>query len=284
MDSKEFISSGILELYALGACSTEEVREVEYMAAKHAEVKAELDSVLNALGNYALSDETPPPPYLKEKISKAIFSARVREEKPGAKVIRLSNDTENSNASSSRVFKMLAAAAIALLIMSSIMNYHFHSQVEETQDELTSLRNEKMIMQGEIEVQKNNYALIQKKMNTWKADMELLKKPTLVPMEMKGMPVAPDAKAMVYLDTKTNDVYLEVGQLPKAPDGMQYQLWAIVKGKPVNAGMIEICQEPDTCGIHKMSTIDAHAFAISLEKSGGSQDAPKGSIYAAFGI
>ena len=282
MNSKEIISSGLLELYALGQCNAAEKELVEKMAVQHADVREELDAAIHALESYLLSNEQTPPAGLKEKIAAALKD-EMSEVKKEAKVINLNAGKENSSADSNRIFKFLAAASIVLLIMSSIMNYHFNSRLQETQDKLAQLKTEKDVLSGEIEVQKNNNWLMEKKMEVWEKDMAVLKKPGLVPMEMKGMPVAPEAKAMVYLDTKTNDVYLEINNLPKAPEGMQYQLWAIMKGKPVNAGMIELCEQPDTCGIHKMTTMDAHAFAISLEKKGGSET-PQGSIYAGFGI
>ena len=54
---------------------------------------------------------------------------------------------------------------------------------------------------------------------------------------LKGVEKHPEAKATVFWDQKTKEVYLNAESLPKAPEGMQYQLWAIADGKPVNAGM-----------------------------------------------
>jgi anti-sigma-K factor RskA len=54
--------------------------------------------------------------------------------------------------------------------------------------------------------------------------------------------------------------------MDKIPPGKQYQLWAIVDGKPVDAGMVGDCE-----GLCKMKVINrAEAFAITLEKEGGS--------------
>jgi anti-sigma-K factor RskA len=54
--------------------------------------------------------------------------------------------------------------------------------------------------------------------------------------------------------------------MEKTPAGKQYQLWAIVDGKPVDAGMIGDCE-----GLCKMKVIDhAEAFAVTLENAGGS--------------
>ncbi len=48
---------------------------------------------------------------------------------------------------------------------------------------------------------------------------------------------------------------------------MQYQLWAIADGKPVNAGMYT--EEKDS-KIALANIPKAQAFAITLEKKGGS--------------
>ena len=109
------------------------------------------------------------------------------------------------------------------------------------------------------------------------AQVDLLKKPGMSSVELKGMEVAPDAKAMAYANTKTGEVYLEIMHLPAAPDGMQYQFWGIVDSKPVSAGMIPLTG--DTTGIHPMTkVVNASAYAISLEPMGGSQQ-PTGKIY-----
>ncbi|ARS34566.1 cupin domain-containing protein [Pontibacter actiniarum] len=57
---REFIASGVLELYVLGAATPEEVREVERMAAAHPEVRQELNAASQALGDYALAHAVEP--------------------------------------------------------------------------------------------------------------------------------------------------------------------------------------------------------------------------------
>jgi anti-sigma-K factor RskA len=53
---------------------------------------------------------------------------------------------------------------------------------------------------------------------------------------------------------------------------MQYQLWAIVDGKPFDAGLlIETKTADNKYNIQKMKSFGkAEAFAITLEKKGGS--------------
>jgi len=60
--------------------------------------------------------------------------------------------------------------------------------------------------------------------------------------------------------------HLLANKLPQAPSGKQYQLWALVDGKPVDAGMIGDCN-----GLCRLKNIPrAQAFAITLEREGGS--------------
>lgn len=56
----DYIDSGILEQYVLGLTSPEESEEVEKMAALHSEVRAEIDSISNALEVYAQQNAVAP--------------------------------------------------------------------------------------------------------------------------------------------------------------------------------------------------------------------------------
>ncbi len=57
-----------------------------------------------------------------------------------------------------------------------------------------------------------------------------------------------------------------VENLPTPPTDKQYQLWALVDGKPVDAGMITDLE--DLQAMKEMP--EAQAFAITLEPKGGS--------------
>src|SRR4051812_784364 len=55
MDVKEFISSGILEIYVMGAADNDEVIAVERMAAEHPEVRNEIESISKTMERLAMS-------------------------------------------------------------------------------------------------------------------------------------------------------------------------------------------------------------------------------------
>lgn len=56
----EFIESGVLELYVMGAASPEEVQAVEEMAAVHPEVKEELEQIRLAMEHYVQAHAVKP--------------------------------------------------------------------------------------------------------------------------------------------------------------------------------------------------------------------------------
>ena len=68
MNLQEYISSGIIESYVLNQITDEERAELEAMAAKHPEIKAEIRAVEEVLVNYAMAHSKTPPSDLKEQI------------------------------------------------------------------------------------------------------------------------------------------------------------------------------------------------------------------------
>ena len=74
MTKEEFISSGLLELYAMGISSPEETQTVKQHLQQFPELKEELKEIEISLENYALSNSTTPAPSVKEKLFNQLFS------------------------------------------------------------------------------------------------------------------------------------------------------------------------------------------------------------------
>ncbi len=91
--------------------------------------------------------------------------------------------------------------------------------------------------------------------------------PAMAVIKMPGIAGKEDNLATLYWNTKNKDVYVMLNKLPVPAKGKQFQLWALVDGKPVDAGLLNSeCQ-----GVCKMKNIPkAQAFAITLENEGGS--------------
>lgn len=279
MDAKQFIESGTLETYVMGLATEQEAQLVAEMSARYPEVKAELKAIEASMENFDKQNAVEPPAHLKAIIMSQISSTVQSSTVHSSGKVRSINETVNSERNNgelyqprqSNFFKYAAAVALLLLIGSLYYNYELGNRVENLSEQTS--RN--AYLTDSLRQALNDQTGLSANLSD---QLALLKKPSMKSIELKGMAdVAPDAKAMVYANTATGDSYLEIMNLPAAPDGMQYQFWGIVDGKPVDAGMIPL--EGDTAGIHPMKTIpNAVAYAISLEPKGGSQQ-PQGKIY-----
>jgi anti-sigma-K factor RskA len=107
----------------------------------------------------------------------------------------------------------------------------------------------------------------QTRLQDWQAAIDVMHNPTMAMIKLPGIKGKENNMATVFWNKTNKEVYLVANILPKVETGKQYQLWALVNGKPVDAGMLD----PECEGVCKMKTIpDAQGFAITLEKQGGS--------------
>ena len=268
MDLKEYISSGVLELYAAGALSESEAREVEAMAEKHPEVKAELDAIQNAFTGYAGAYRKNPPPELRQSILDKIDE--LEGGKPVSNVISLSDTKTLPQQSVPRVYekpagyRWLMAAVWAFLALNIIGNVFFYTKLRSTEEQMSAVIDENSRMKTEYEKVKNE-------MEKKSADMKMVMNRQNKIIDMKGMEISPAAFATVYWNPNSKQVMLNVDNLPMPPKDMQYQLWALKDGKPIDAGVFDM--KPGAGGdMHMMpvAITDADAFAVTLEKMGGS--------------
>lgn len=272
MNIQEYISSGIVEAYVLGLAEPAERDEFERMCAQYPEVREAREAFEISLEQYAMLNQVQPSPNLKSRIFAAIDINAVQ---PGG-----TGTAGNAFAPSSsfdgqaepwkaRVVGMagwqryLAAACIALLVVSTALNFYFFSQSRKYSQAYTDL------LAQQTATASNNQVL-QARMLEYERAMQWMKDPNMAIVKMPAIPNSPDPNSVttVYWDTLTRDVYLAVNQLPQPAADQQYQLWALVDGKPVDAGVIEL---GTSTGVTKMKNIPrADAFAITLEKRGGS--------------
>jgi anti-sigma-K factor RskA len=86
---------------------------------------------------------------------------------------------------------------------------------------------------------------------------------------MKGTALSEDAFAFVYVNNIRKTSFLDVVKLPDPPAEKQYQLWAIVDGKPTDMGVFALTTENGA--LQTVPFIEnAQAYAVTLEPKGGS--------------
>jgi anti-sigma-K factor RskA len=92
-------------------------------------------------------------------------------------------------------------------------------------------------------------------------------------IKMQGQAFSPKSKMNVYWNKKDKSVLINyiAMDLPKADAEHEYQLWALVNGKPVSLGVFGKTDSTANEALLKMQTIqEAQAFAVTLEPMGGS--------------
>ena len=260
MESKDIISSGILELYCLGLTQPAENHEVEVWVKEYPEVAAEIAAIQAGMEGYAKTYAVEPGAGVKEKLFAQINKSSVTDTR-NTGVKELAPVSEGKVRSISSAWKYAAAASIILLIGSAVFNYTFYTKYKTADDDLAAVRVE-LRQQKELADAMHN-------------DMGVMADKNAIPVSLKGMPDAADAAARIYWMKNTGDVYIDPSNLPEAPSGMQYQFWAIVDNKPVSGGMITTLKDGKAVHIQKMKSFGkAEAFAVSLEKAGPESPTP----------
>ncbi len=251
MDIQAYIESGVIESYVLGIADDREAAELEQLSRQYPEIRKAIDDFEASLEKAALAGATPPPAYVKQELlTRLADEFREESEAGSASVVALPRR--------SGFARYVAAAAIILLVVSAAMNVYFYNQFRSADVAYQALLIEKTSLLADNQ---NSQA---KALSLYQ-EMQMMSDPTVAKISMQGVAGKENSLATVFWDTKSKDVYLLPNKLPQTPADKQYQLWAIVDGVPVDAGVMDACT-----GLCKMKNIPkAAAFAITLEKKGG---------------
>jgi anti-sigma-K factor RskA len=246
MTSKEYIESGILELYVFGKLSEEENDEVQQMMADYPAVRQEVVAIESAIVDLSQSVAPRLSATNYEKIRNQILEKR--------KVI----DMKTKSSWSSYV----GWAAAAVLVVGFGLQFN---KLNESNQVIDKLGAEKSVMQESI------------------VDLELNKKETETilaivrdnnnqAVALAGQAVSPESYAKVYYNKVTTEVYVDVAGLPIPPKGKVYQVWALKLNPltPTSIGVLDNFTADNTKVIKVNNAQDAEAFGITLEPAGGS--------------
>ncbi len=257
MEINEIISSGLLESYVMGQTTEQETQQVLQWKAMYPQVADELVSIENALEQYAMAHAVAPPSSLKQSLLNKIDTEKESKVIP---IEDLPSIRKRNN------WKLAAAASIGLLIGTSVSSLLFYNKYKKSTNEL-SLAKQELSLKNEqtLALQKN---------------MDVILASNSQPIVLKGTPTAPTSSAKIFWIKNTQEVYVEASGLPEPPKGLQYQLWAIIEGQPVDGGMILQTKKGDKYQVQKMKSFGkAEAFAITLEKEGGSPTPTPNKMY-----
>jgi anti-sigma-K factor RskA len=261
----EYIASGILEDYVLGIASEQERKEVECMSHIYPEIKTELLAIQSSIEKIASANAIDPPKELKSTIMAELemLSKKEKAQTPDkeAKIIPLS---EHKQAPKNSFNKWIAAAGIALLVGFAYLanrTGNLTTQLTETGSLLEKVKSDNEKQVEELK-QKNNYLSM---------ELNMFRNPIytntfLTPTENRPQ----DLLSIVCWNKNTNEIHLAIENMPTNPSNMQFQLWAIIDGNPVDLGVFD--SKGESTGFVPMKKIEngnPQAFAITLEEAGG---------------
>ncbi len=249
MNIQEYISSGILESYALGMLSDVERQEVEQVISQNPEIKLELLAIEEAMESYAQMQAMTPPADVEGKILAKIASATTTTVAEAPKL-----DTSPSRLPA-RI--LLFAALLGLVGM-----FYFYTQQSKYQQQLEA--NNKAF--AELQASYDN---LDKTCEQFNRQVAYLRDPANRPILMSGTSLAPSASAVVHWNPTAKKSFLDALSLPDPSPNKQYQLWAIVDGKPTDMGVFDLKAADDFHLIEIPFIANAQAFAVTLEDFGG---------------
>jgi anti-sigma-K factor RskA len=242
---EEYIASGILESYVLGELTERERAQVESNLAKYPSLRTELEKVELTMEELAMRSAVTPRAALKASVLTAID----KQGKDNVRALR----------PSSTIWKYATAASVSIALVASFLAYTYWDKWRTTVISLNELveRNQQIAQ---------DYDNVNNRISQIESDIKILNDPAFQRVVMSGTPNAPESMAYIYWNEKSNEVYLSLQNMRALSQENQYQLWAIIDGKPVDCGVFDAT----TAGLIKMKDATrVSTFAVTIEPRGG---------------
>lgn len=231
----------------LGELSAQERAEVEKNLVQYPALQEELAKIEQAVENLLMQTAVKPRAEVKARLFERI------NEKAGAKIIPIAGHSINA-------WRYATAASVAIALFSSLLAYNYRDRWKKSESNLTDL-----ITQNQRMAQ--DYNNVNLRLDRIETDLKVTGNPDFTRVVMKGTANAPESMASVYWNAQTKEVYLSIQRMKELSKENQYQLWAIIDGKPVDCGVFDF----DAQGLLKMkeaSSLPA-TFAVTIEQRGG---------------
>lgn len=257
MDTKQYIETGILELYVYGLLSEAENKEVSELAEKHPEIKTEIVSIEKAIVNLSTSFS----PFLSAENFEKI---KARLELKHTKVIEMKPFKNR--------YQYIGWAAAVIFFMG--IGYQY-LQLSETKNLVVNAEKEKNSLKKEvIDLKLKNEQAV--------TALAVVRDAKNTVINLGGQAVSPTSSAKIYWNKETQVVYVDASGLPEPPKGMVYQIWSLKLQPQLTPTSIGLLSD-FTANTEKIFAVEktsgAEAFGITLEPAGGSQSPTMEQLY-----
>ncbi|WP_136668346.1 anti-sigma factor domain-containing protein [Flavobacterium sp. H122] len=255
MNSKEYIESGILELYVYGLLDEKQNQEIYELSKTNKEVEEEILSIEKSISSLSTSFS----PFL---------SSQNFEKIKNKLEIKHGNNFDTNYKSTTKtvaISRYIGWAAAAVFLVFIGYQYQQQAELKENNKKLNEIvvssKNENEKFLEYLDAITDNQTTI---------------------VSLAGQTAAPKASAKVYWNKKTQKVYIDASGLPEPPSGKEYQIWSL-KLKPAltptSIGLLSDFTNNDIKIFEVNTTSDAEAFGITLEPKGGSKTPTMEQLY-----
>jgi anti-sigma-K factor RskA len=270
LDVKKYIESGIIDDYLMGFVSEQERQEVQCLSKIYPEINEVLRSSENIMSTWAADFSEAPPAHLRAKIldnlppQEDLPKQDPTEQKEDKSILIDFSEIDQDKDESPKVNYWSYAAAIAF-IFGALMVWQWQSARSNSLE----MKDEMLVQQEQMEDLKNNYEEMASTMQLKDGLLAVVSDPDVQKIVLGPAKEDMNANSAMYWNKVTQKAYFHRLALPAEPSDSQYQLWAIVDGKPQSLGMVSL---EENVAWQELSTVEgAQAFAITLEPMGGSE-------------
>jgi len=246
--NEDILNSGSIEAHVLAVSSTEDSDLINSLTSAHPDVNNLILESEAILEDLALHQAVKLPENFKDRVRKGL---EIKDEK-------IPNVLESS---SFYLWRNISIAASFAALLSIGANIYLSQKVNSTESALQLAQQQSQRLATET-------GFIKEKQEESQSQLKVLLNEGKKTILLKGQAFSPQSKATVYWNGE--EVYLFANNFPLNSKETQYQLWAIVEGVPVDAGVFDVNGNSD--GLIRLKNISkASAFAVTIERRGGNK-------------
>lgn len=236
MDKAYILNNGILEEYLLGELALADQLLVESILESDIELRAQFETLEASFKALAFENAIKPPKEVKEKLMLSLNTSH-------PKVLHLQKPNPFKN-------YLGIAASIAVILLGATA--YLYSELNSVKSQLELANQDNSRLNGDLV-----------ETNRW---YTAINDPDVQKYVMQGNSLSPNARVISYVNHTIKSVFVNTENLPSLDDEHDYQMWADVRGKMINMGVIK--KENKMLAMNYID--DSESLNITIEPLGGS--------------
>lgn len=256
----------------MGFVSEQERQEVQCLSKIYPEINEVLQASENVMSTWAAGFAEAPPAHLRAKILDNLpaqdepdLSEASTQVKDNSKVISMTQESAPAEKGPQSKTNYWSYAAAIAFLFGALMVW----QWQDARQQSVKMNEQLAAQEQTLDAMKADMQSLNTEMENKESLLAVVSDPEVQKIVMGPAKEDMNATAAMYWNKSSRKAYFHRLALPAEPSDSQYQLWAIVGGKPQSLGMISLERNVAWQEIGEVE--GAQAFAITLEPMGGSE-------------